>query len=135
MRPSRNRLRKRITLTDGLETKKSGTYVFHGDASGFLDWELRASTDERDKKQLASNIVEGRQEDAQTVAELLGAGELPQPDAFPFTQVRGTIKQFILTFHETEVQELFWEGRRRGCIVSCQPGQNMFAYIDRRAMV
>ena len=126
-----------------LNQTKNGVLVYEGDARTFMEWKFRTqlkydNTEGKDddetkriRKQLTTTIVEGLKGAALQVAtDMKENKELGDHDAIP--KLIQKMEDYIFPHKATEAQQLFAEGQNPHGILRRQPGEAMFAYINRR---
>jgi hypothetical protein len=128
-----------------VETTKSGSYVYHGEAANYHEWEFRtrlrlraAGKDDPEKyAEAMSKVVEGLRGDAFIIAKEVGLdriwcpGDELQPEAGVDTLIKAVrLSVFPLTTHEAK--ELFRQYCKPSGTLSRQAGESMHQYTSRR---
>ncbi len=107
---------------------KGGIFVYDGHPARYHDWEFRtvskfngAKSD--DQPGLGSRVLEGLRGDAYLVALDMGADELSKSFAVPSLVER--MKKAVFPHQETEAQELYHQGQKKGGALSRAPSEAM----------
>ena len=125
------------------EVTKSGSYVYHGDASTYHEWEFRtrlrvkAAGDDPEKyAEAMSKVVDGLRGDAFIIAKEVGLDKLWEVgDAFVDAGVDTlikAIKESVFPLTTYEAKELFRQYCKPAGSLSRQNGESMHQFVSRR---
>ena len=126
---------------DTTRETKSGSYIYHGDAASFHEWEFRTLLRVKGKKgdaytDAASRVVDGLRSDAFVVAREVGLDTLYKPgsdtDASGIEQLVEAMKAAVFPLTTHEAKELFRQFTKPSGSMSRQTGESMAQYISRR---
>ena len=128
---------------DRHEVTKSGSYIYHGDAGQFHEWEFRtrlrvkaAGNDEGRYAEAMSKVVDGLRGDAFIIAKEVGLDNIWEigDDHYPagVDTLIDAIKLSVFPLTTYEAKELFRQYCKPSGSLSRQNGESMHQYISRR---
>ena len=120
----------------GYQETKTGAVIFSGSSHEFYEWKVRTMakykgcSEDKERCALGPKILEGLRHHAYHVAQRIGIDRLCKEDGVP--HLISELEKTIFPYAKEDTKAMYTLGHDRHGILSRQPGESMYSYVDRR---